>query len=185
MVFGVFLNRTWWKTDQTLAIWTFQQLLNACVLRAVQSCAPSSWKSSRLSSVHRRRITSPSAQCQMQITEADSAALILPHPRLLSPFIRCSSQITLRQRAPAQQRAPRQCAQNCNCKSNVSHHAARTARYITARNLSMNTSMRQRLWISGYTGSLWNSRVTERFNRSQLHSASPERALWIARRLWL
>lgn len=121
-------------------IWTFQQPVNTCVLRAVRSCAPSSCKLSCLSSVHRRRITSLSAQCQMQITEADSAALILPHPRLLSPFIRCSSQITLRQRAPAQQRA-----QNCNCNSDVSHHAATTARCVTARNLSMNTSMRQRL----------------------------------------
>lgn len=54
---------------------------NACVLRAVRSCAPSSCKLSCLSSLHRLRITSPSAQCQMQITEADSAALILPHPR--------------------------------------------------------------------------------------------------------
>lgn len=50
--------------------------------------------------------------------------------------------------------------------------AARTLHYITASNLSMNTSMRQRLWIGvrDYTGGLLNSRVTERFTRSELHS---------------
>lgn len=122
------INRTQWKT-----IWTFPAARKYSCPGTLPAVSWAVW-AARTDAGSPRRQMRPMSNAN--------------HGGWLCPFVRCTSQITLRQRAPAQQRAPRQCAQNCNCNSNVSRHAARAARYITARNLSMNTSMRQRLWIS-------------------------------------
>lgn len=68
-------------------------------------------------------ITSLSAQCQMQITQAFSAALILPHPSCFSPihsfiYSLSLSQIRLQQRVQGHKETH---TNNCNCNSNVSH----------------------------------------------------------------
>lgn len=111
----------------------------------------------------------PSAQCQMQITQADSAVLILPYPSCFPIHSLLLTDYTAAE-STGLQRIPHECALTVTVMCHIS--AARTLHYITASNLSMNTSMRQRLWIGvrDYTGGLLNSRVTERFTRSELHS---------------
>lgn len=103
-----------------------------------------------------------SAQCQMQITQADSAALILPYP---SCFPIHSFHLT---DYTVAQSSPHECAVTVTVIVVCHISAASAPYYITASSFSMNTSMRQRLLIRALRShSLLNSRVAAGFNRSE------------------